>query len=148
MDAFKVFPDWVQSKLAFITTEPLPWKESVLAFSWIVWAFESYLLYADRDYRVILPVLTTPHRYRQYPNYSKPKPPPELAAHFPDDKFKEGQKYGASKAKFSAFSLLYNQIIESAVIVFDVYPKFWTLAGVLLAKFGYDSSYEVRTTQL
>lgn len=38
-------PNLIQSKLAFIATDPLPWKESVLTFSWVVWGFESYLLY-------------------------------------------------------------------------------------------------------
>lgn len=36
-------PLYIQTRLAFISTDPLPWKESVLGFSWIVYAFESYL---------------------------------------------------------------------------------------------------------
>lgn len=121
-------PNLIQSKLAFIATDPLPWKESVLTFSWMVWGFESYLL------------------YRQFPNYSKPQPPTELLSFFPDDKFQQGQKYGASKAKFSAFSLLYSQILETALIVFDVYAKSWDAATVVMSKLGYSSEYEIATS--
>ncbi|KAG8941645.1 hypothetical protein FRC04_004131 [Tulasnella sp. 424] len=121
-------PNLIQSKLAFIATDPLPWKESVLTFSWIVWGFESYLL------------------YRQFPNYSKPQPPTELLSFFPDDKFQQGQKYGASKAKFSAFSLLYSQILETALIVFDVYARSWDAATVVMSKLGYSSDYEIATS--
>ncbi|KAG8979685.1 hypothetical protein FRB90_008012, partial [Tulasnella sp. 427] len=117
-------PSFIQAKLAFIATDPLPWKESVLTFSWVVWAFETYLL------------------YRQFPNYSKPKPPLELVAFFPDDKFEQGQKYGASKAKFSAASLLYSQLLETGLIVFDVYARSWDAATALMAKLGYSSEYE------
>ncbi|KAG8908271.1 hypothetical protein FRB99_007804 [Tulasnella sp. 403] len=122
---FQTVPGQIQSRLAFIATDPLPWKESVLGFSWFVWAFESYLL------------------LRQYPNYSRPAPPPELAEHFPPEKFAQGQKYGASKAKFSAFSLFFEQVFGTALIWFDVYPKTWKIAGDILAKAGYSQSYEI-----
>lgn len=35
----------LQEQLSFVTTDPLPWKELVLATSWSVWGFETYLLY-------------------------------------------------------------------------------------------------------
>ncbi|KAG9028282.1 hypothetical protein FS837_003930 [Tulasnella sp. UAMH 9824] len=118
-------PDLIQSKLAFIATEPLPWKEIVLAVSWTVWAFETYIL------------------YRQFPNYAKPKPPQELAAFFPDDKFRQGQKYGASKIKFSAFSLLFNLLFETALIVCDGYARSWDAATALAGKLGYSNDNEI-----
>ncbi|KAG8896085.1 hypothetical protein FRC00_006511 [Tulasnella sp. 408] len=121
-------PNFIQSKLAFIATEPLPWKESVLAFSWAVFGLEIYLL------------------HRQHPNYAKPKPPAELAAFFPDDKFQKGQKYGASKAKFSAFSLLYNLAFETALIVFDGYARSWDAATALTSNLGYSTDNEVVTS--
>ncbi|KAG9028065.1 hypothetical protein FS837_003999 [Tulasnella sp. UAMH 9824] len=118
-------PDLIHSKLAFIATAPLPWKEIVLAVLWAVWGFENYIL------------------YRQFPNYAKPKPPPELAAFFPDDTFQQGQKYGASKAKFSAFSLLYNQVFETALIAFDGYARSWNAATTLASRLGYSSDNEI-----
>jgi hypothetical protein len=34
----------IRNQLSFVTTDPLPWKESVLVVSWTVAAFETYLL--------------------------------------------------------------------------------------------------------
>ena len=35
----------LQEKLSFVSTDPLPWKNYVLATSTAIWAFETYLLY-------------------------------------------------------------------------------------------------------
>ena len=34
----------LQEKLSFVSTDPLPWKNYVLASSTAIWAFETYLL--------------------------------------------------------------------------------------------------------
>ncbi|KAG8849646.1 hypothetical protein FRB96_000672 [Tulasnella sp. 330] len=117
-------PSYIQDRLAFISTDPLPWKESVLGFSWFVYLFESYLT------------------FRQYSNYKIAAPPPELVEHFPEDKFLKGQKYGAAKAKFSVISGFVNQIIETAFIYYDIYPMTWALAGGVLSRLGYHGNYE------
>lgn len=82
-------------------------------------------------------------RLRQIPKYKIAAPPPELATHFPEDKFLKAQQYGAAKARFSIVSGLINQLLDTAFLVLDVYPKTWILAGTILARFGYDESYEV-----
>ena len=37
----------LQEKLSFVSTDPLPWKNYVLASSTAIWAFEIYLLYVE-----------------------------------------------------------------------------------------------------
>ncbi|KAG8994527.1 hypothetical protein FRB94_009824 [Tulasnella sp. JGI-2019a] len=118
-------PAYIQDQLAFISTDPLPWKESVLGFSWFVYLFESYLT------------------ARQFSMYKISAPPPELVEHFPSDKFLKGQKYGAAKARFSIVSGFINQIIETAFIHFDIYAMTWALAGSILQRFGFHGNYEI-----
>lgn len=117
----------VQKHLAFVTTDAINWKGYVQAFSWGVTLFETYLL------------------IRQYPLYSKTEPPAVLAAHFsPDaDTFEKSQKYGKDKAKFSIFSGLYKQCIDSAMIQYGFYAWAWATADRILVKFGYGPEYEV-----
>jgi hypothetical protein len=45
IDFLVKLPQGVQDRLAFIATDPLPWKELVLAFSTAIWAFELFLTY-------------------------------------------------------------------------------------------------------
>ena len=37
----------LQEKLSFVSTDPLPWRNYVIASSTAVWAFETYLLYVE-----------------------------------------------------------------------------------------------------
>ncbi|KAF8674693.1 CAAX prenyl protease N-terminal, five membrane helices [Rhizoctonia solani] len=119
------FQAGVEDKLGFISTEFINWQGYVLAFSWGVWAFETYLI------------------YRQFPNYSRPHPPTALKSHFTDEVFKKSQRYGKDKAKFGLVSKLYSQLLETALIVFGAFPWAWKVSGNLLAKFGYGPEYEI-----
>ncbi|KAG9076168.1 hypothetical protein FRC06_009666, partial [Ceratobasidium sp. 370] len=115
----------IENKLAFISTDPINWQGLVLAFSWGVWAFESYLI------------------FRQYPNYSRPLPPPALREHFTEEVFKKSQRYGRDKARFQVVSKLYSQLLETGMIVFGAFPWAWSTAGNVLTKFGYGPEYEI-----
>ncbi|CCO33594.1 STE24 endopeptidase [Rhizoctonia solani AG-1 IB] len=119
------FQAGVEDKLGFISTEFINWQGYVLAFSWGVWAFETYLI------------------YRQFPNYSRPHPPAALKSHFTDEVFRKSQRYGKDKAKFGLISKLYSQLLETALIVFGSFPWAWKISGSLLAKFGYGPEYEI-----
>ncbi|ELU39083.1 metalloendopeptidase [Rhizoctonia solani AG-1 IA] len=127
------FQAGVEDKLGFISTEFINWQGYVLAFSWGVWAFETYLMCVH--------VPST--RYRQFPNYSRPHPPTALKSHFTDEVFKKSQRYGKDKAKFGLVSKLYSQLLETALIVFGAFPWAWKVSGNLLAKFGYGPEYEI-----
>ena len=128
MDFLHVQLAAVQKHLAFVATDEINWKGYVLAFSWGVTLFESYLL------------------LRQYPLYSKTEPPAVLAAHFGPgtDTFAKSQRYGKDKAKFSIFEGLYKQCLDTVVVQYGLYAWAWATAGRILASFGYDAEYEVR----
>jgi STE24 endopeptidase len=71
------------------------------------------------------------------------EPPPALADHFTPEVFAKSQAYGRDKAKFSLFTGIYSQILESAIIYFGGYAWAWGVAGKVLNKFGYGSEYQV-----
>ena len=78
------------------------------------------------------------------PNYSKKKPPPEIAEHVKDEEFEKSQDYGRDKAYFSFVTAIFKQTLESAMLHFGLYAYCWKLAGDLIAKFGFSSEYQVR----
>lgn len=84
-------------------------------------------------------------RIRQYPLYSKTKPPPALAGHFNDEVFEKSQKYGKDKAQFALVSGLYKQVLDSTMLYYGFYAWSWMASGQLLEKLGYDPSYQVRS---
>ncbi|KAF9072524.1 peptidase family M48-domain-containing protein [Rhodocollybia butyracea] len=115
----------VQRHLAFVSVDPINWKFYVQVFSWGVTIFESYLL------------------LRQYPLYSKTSPPEALASHITQEDFEKSQKYGKDKAKFSIFSKLFSQCVDSAMLQYGFYAWCWGAAGTILGKFGYGTDYEI-----
>ncbi|KAM6494009.1 Peptidase family M48 domain containing protein [Amanita muscaria] len=125
MDILQTQLNAIQHKLAFVASEPIEWKFYVQVFSWTVTLFESYLL------------------LRQYPLYSKTEPPKALAPHFEPGVFEKSQKYGKDKAKFSLFSGLYKQLLDSTMLQYGFYAWSWSSAGRLLANLGYGPEYEI-----
>ncbi|KAI0043051.1 hypothetical protein FA95DRAFT_1499212 [Auriscalpium vulgare] len=116
----------LQQRLSFIAVEPIDWQTYVVAFSWVICLFESYLL------------------LRQYPLYSKTSPPAILADHFKQDVFEKSQKYGKHKAKFSLFEGLYKQVLDTLQIASGVYyPWAWSVAGQIIGKAGYGVEYQI-----
>jgi hypothetical protein len=111
------------------------------------------------------------NRARQYPNYSKPSIPPLLAARqaqraksvpaskatasAPKDKdekpqtqeetFAKSQAYGRDKAQYAFLSGLYQQLITSASLYFDVWPSLWSFAESLIGFVGFGGEYVVRS---
>ena len=133
----------LQEKLSFVSTDPLPWKNYVIASSTAIWAFETYLLYVETF--VVSPSTSdTPKSLRQYPNYSKTAPPGILKKHFETEKFQKSQIYGRHKAKFSLVSSMYRQIIDVAFIYLGVFAWAYRMGGELLTVAGYGPEYEVR----
>ncbi|TFK71002.1 metalloendopeptidase [Pluteus cervinus] len=115
----------VQQHLSFVAVDPIDWKFYVQVFSWTITIFESYLL------------------IRQYPLYSKTKPPEALANHFTDDVLEKSQKYGKDKAKYAFFSGIYKQVLDSSILHFGFYAWTWNAGGTIIAKFGYGPEYEI-----
>ncbi|KAJ7302328.1 peptidase family M48-domain-containing protein [Mycena olivaceomarginata] len=115
----------VQHQLAFVSVDPIDWKFYVQVISWTVTLFESYLL------------------LRQYPLYSKTAPPAALAAHISAADFEKSQKYGKDKAKFALFSGFYKQVLDSTMLHFGFYAWSWDFAGLVMARFGYGTEYQI-----
>ncbi|KAF9652547.1 hypothetical protein BDM02DRAFT_3153675 [Thelephora ganbajun] len=109
----------------FVSTEPVDWKFYVQVFTWTVCLFESYLL------------------FRQFPLYSKTEPPAVLKEHFKDDTFKKSQEYGKDKAKFSLYSGLFKQILDSALLHYGVYAWSWDVAGSIRSALGHGPEHEI-----
>ncbi|KAI0265446.1 metalloendopeptidase [Gloeopeniophorella convolvens] len=121
----------IQRRLAFVQEDPINWQSYVLIFSWGICLFESYLL------------------LRQYPLYSKPAPPSVLAEHFTTEVFDKSQKYGKHKAKFSLFSGLYKQLLDTLQLASGVYyPWVWKASGQLLGLAGYGPEYQISQSVL
>ena len=81
--------------------------------------------------------------FRQYPLYSKTKPPVVLKEHFKDDTFKKSQEYGKDKAKFSLCNGLFKQALDSVLLHYGVYAWSWGVAGGIRSTLGYGPEYEV-----
>lgn len=47
----------LQGRLAFVAVELIPWQTYVLAFSWVICTFESYLLYAPTSSHIVLELI-------------------------------------------------------------------------------------------
>ncbi|OCK82772.1 CaaX prenyl protease [Lepidopterella palustris CBS 459.81] len=95
-----------------------PWKNLVIGFSLAEFALENWLLF--RQYRVL----------------SKTVQPKSLENEVDKPTFDKSQEYGRAKAKFSFISSLFNQVKSLAIIYYDVYPKVWAFAGVLLTRYA------------
>jgi STE24 endopeptidase len=86
---------------------------------------------------------------RQYPLYSKTAPPAILAEHFTPEVFEKSQKYGKHKAKFSIFSGLYTQFIDTLQLASGMYhPWAWMTSGRLIGLAGFGPEYQVRRQEL
>ncbi|KAH8829254.1 peptidase family M48-domain-containing protein [Flagelloscypha sp. PMI_526] len=125
MDLLNSGLDAVQRQLAFVATDSIDWKHTVLTFSWGICLFESYLI------------------LRQYPLYGYSKPPPVLEPYFDQDIFQKSQAYGRDKATFALFSGVYRQLLDTLLLQYDFYAWCWVSAGWVCSLAGYGSEYEI-----
>ncbi|KAH9974408.1 peptidase family M48-domain-containing protein [Lactifluus volemus] len=117
----------IQNRLSFVQDDPtIDWRSCVLKLSWGICLFEIFLL------------------MRQYPLYSKTAPPAILAEHFTPEVFEKSQKYGKHKAKFSIFSGLYTQFIDTLQLASGMYhPWAWMTSGRLIGLAGFGPEYQI-----
>ena len=94
------------------------WLEGSIAFTLVIYVFESYL------------------DYRQYQNLCAEKPPVVLLSAIKEDalkkkitdKFQDSQAYGRAKAKFGAFRRFIDEILENALLLAFFGPWVWRKA--------------------
>ncbi|KAF2198200.1 CaaX prenyl protease [Delitschia confertaspora ATCC 74209] len=109
---------FLQRLASWLDRPYFPWKKLVIGFSLAEFALENWLLF--RQYRVL----------------QKTTVPKALENEIEKPTFHKSQSYGRAKAKFSFISGLFNQAKSLAVLYFNVYPKVWALAGLLLARYA------------
>ena len=83
-------------------------------------------------------------RVRQYPLYSKTKPPASLANHFEAGVFEKSQNYGKDKAKFALFSGIFKQLLDSFMLQSGFYAWSWGVSQNMMTNIGYGQGYEVK----
>ncbi|ORX33273.1 metalloendopeptidase [Kockovaella imperatae] len=104
--------DGAINHLAYLADDPrIDYQSVVVWSSFLTTAFEVWL------------------NRRQLRQYDKPKPPPELASHISDDKFRKAQAYGRDKTRYSLFKAVFNQILGWAIIRSRLYAKLWYVTG-------------------
>lgn len=117
---FQSFQSQIQSLQKSLDTPDIPWKELVLILLSINFLFDFYI------------------SLRQYPKYSLPSPPAQLAPHVDLETFQKSQKYGKAKAQFAFFSGFVGFAESMAIVYFDVLAIVWTQAGQVLNRIGWE----------
>ncbi|OZJ02431.1 hypothetical protein BZG36_04463 [Bifiguratus adelaidae] len=114
------------SLFAIDTDTPIPYKEYVLAFSTLVYSFETYL------------------SYRQYKKYLVPHRPKQLESIISKEEFNKAQAYGADKSRFGFVVGFFNQVENALMIQYNFMPWLWHLSGKWMADVaGYGVDYEI-----
>ncbi|CAO3687232.1 unnamed protein product [Rhizopus microsporus] len=102
------------------------YKQFVIVFSCIVYAFEQYL------------------NYRQHCRYLMRHRPDELADIVTEEDFKKSQAYNLDKSRFGFIESFYKQVETVLMLHYDALPKMWNFSGDLLYKIsGYSTDYEI-----
>ncbi|XP_075910599.1 CAAX prenyl protease 1 homolog [Petromyzon marinus] len=100
---------------------------SVVAFSWLAFAWEA-LLYR-RQRRVHLSTLTVP---------------PELVgSSLTQETLLKARSYQLDKGSFGSVSNLYSQIESTLILLLGGIPYLWSVTGHIVQRLGYSADYEV-----
>ncbi|KFM64976.1 CAAX prenyl protease 1-like protein, partial [Stegodyphus mimosarum] len=102
---------------------------AIIAFTWVVYIWEAYLSY--RQHVVMQKVTSVP---------------PELAGVMDQTTYNKARLYNLDKSRFSFVSSLYEQVFQTAVLVFGGIPFLWSASGKVTAHFGYGKEHEITHT--
>ncbi|KAJ3061263.1 CAAX prenyl protease 1 [Podochytrium sp. JEL0797] len=105
----------------------IPLKETVLCISWAIYGFKTYLQYRQHR-RLANPALGVPLL---------------LKSEVTEEEHAKAKAYQKDKSSFEFVSSLFNQLVATATLVFDVLPKLWGVAGSLLQVAGLTGSREI-----
>ncbi|GIY15811.1 CAAX prenyl protease 1 homolog [Caerostris darwini] len=108
---------------------PVQILNAIIAFTWAVYVWETYLSF--RQYKIFK---------------TTPSIPPELAGVIDQVTFNKSRLYNLDKSKFSLLSSLYDQLFQTAVLVFGGIPALWSLSGRCTGYFGYGREHEITQT--
>ncbi|ORY30494.1 putative zinc metalloprotease [Rhizoclosmatium globosum] len=103
------------------------YKGAVLGISWAIYGIKTYVdlrqLRRLQDPKVTLPV--------------------SIKGHISDDEYTKYQAYGKDRSRFGLVKGLFDQIVSTVTIVYDVLPKLWAYSGHVLAVAGLASAGEL-----
>jgi len=100
--------------------------QCVIAFSWIMYAWETYLSHRQRSlYKTTTSV------------------PTELKDTIDNDTFQKSRAYSIDKSIFGFWSGLYSQVEGTLILTLGGIPYLWGLSGDLLEDLGYTPEYEI-----
>ncbi|RUP50100.1 peptidase family M48-domain-containing protein [Jimgerdemannia flammicorona] len=103
-----------------------PYKEYVLAFSYLVYAFDLYLSW---------------RQYRKLQEKNRPKAVVDIVS---QEDFDKAQAYGSDKARFGFVAGSYSQLETTVFILFGALPWLWDLSGTWMLRVGgYGPEYEI-----
>lgn len=106
--------------------ETFPYKEAVIGFSFVVYAFETYL------------------NYRQHLKLKETERPVSIRAIIEEDVFNKSRLYGLDKSYFRFVSSLFSQIQGVALLHYNLLPILWNFSGDLNQKyFNLSLEYEI-----
>ncbi|KAG8185666.1 hypothetical protein JTE90_008936 [Oedothorax gibbosus] len=108
---------------AFTPTEIL---NGIIIFTWLVYLWETYLSY--RQHKVLKQTTSVPV---------------ELAGVIDNTTFHKSQSYNLDKSTFDLVSSFYEQIFQTAVLVFGGIPFLWFQSGKITNRFGYGKEHEI-----
>lgn len=117
---------WLAEAQSSLDNDAIPWFSIIQTLLAVVLSFE---------------VLVS---LRQLRTFHKETPPSALKQHVTQETFDKSRAYGREKLRFSIVSLVYEWALSAALIWMCAYARVWSAAGVLLSKFGFTHSGEVR----
>ncbi|KAL1302225.1 hypothetical protein AAFC00_002650 [Neodothiora populina] len=109
--------DLIRRLAGWLDRPGFPWKSLIVTFSLGDYFLENWLA------------------YRQYKVLQGTRRPKQLENEVDQETHDKSQAYGRAKAKYGFVSGLISQVKSLAVLRFDVYPKFWALAGVVATRY-------------
>lgn len=99
---------------------------AVFAFMWLVYLWESYLSYRQRElYRTVTHI------------------PEKLKGVMDQETYEKARLYNLDKSNFGFWVGIWGEIEHSLILLYGGIPFLWNISGNVLANYGYDSSYEI-----
>lgn len=106
--------------------DPVTIFYAVFVFMWLVYLWESYLSYRQRElYRTVT------------------KLPEKLESVMDQETYEKARLYNLDKSNFGFWVGIWGEIEHSLILLYGGIPYLWRVSGDVLTSQGYDSSYEI-----
>lgn len=99
---------------------------AVVAFSWLIYVWETYL--SRRQHKIYKSVKEIPQ---------------ELSSVIDSDTFEKSRVYAVDKSSYGFWNGLYGQVELTLILCLGGIPFLWKISGKVLEQFGFDGSNEI-----